>query len=108
MSEQITKTRDGETLTDVKSIRVKNCINCINFKETGEVCTKYNARPPARTIAQGCEAHEFDIPFQLKNSLHSIQVCLILIKTDQSLSGDCYTLKHIHPLTPTVIFTLID
>lgn len=45
---------------------VPSCLNCQWFKEKdGELCTKLPtpARPPARVIAYGCDAHEFDIPF---------------------------------------------
>lgn len=32
------------------------CPNCYHWDQTAEVCRKWGARPPARTIADGCEA----------------------------------------------------
>lgn len=36
----------------------KTCLGCSNFDEPSEICKKWNARPPARTIVEGCEAFE--------------------------------------------------
>lgn len=43
----------------------QTCLNCTNFDEPSEVCKKYNARPPARVIAYGCDHYDNpnDIPF---------------------------------------------
>lgn len=43
----------------------KNCINCVFFRESEELCSKFKQRPPARVIALSCEHHEDcnDIPF---------------------------------------------
>lgn len=41
---------------------MSTCVNCLHFDEHSEVCKKYQARPPARVIAYGCE--DFDnLPF---------------------------------------------
>lgn len=40
-----------------------SCIGCLWFQEANEMCQRYQARPPARTIANGCEGWESDIPF---------------------------------------------
>jgi hypothetical protein len=31
------------------------CVNCKKFNEQTEICSKWNARPPARVITFGCE-----------------------------------------------------
>lgn len=31
-----------------------SCLSCAMFDEKEELCRKFNARPPARTIAFGC------------------------------------------------------
>lgn len=43
----------------------KTCIRCDNFNEEKEICKLYNARPPAKIIAFGCEkfSDEHWIPF---------------------------------------------
>jgi hypothetical protein len=33
---------------------VKSCLSCDTFNEETEVCSKFNARPPARVIAFSC------------------------------------------------------
>lgn len=38
-----------------------SCANCEHYKD--EVCSKYNAKPPAVVIVQGCEQWENCIPF---------------------------------------------
>lgn len=48
---------------DIVTKSADNCLNCENFDEDSEVCSKYKARPPARTIAEGCESWDLDIPF---------------------------------------------
>ena len=42
-----------------------NCLNCINFKVSEEICVLANLRPPAKVIAYGCPKWEDkdDIPF---------------------------------------------
>lgn len=45
---------------------VKSCLTCDNFDEPSEICKKFNARPPAKVIAFGCEGYcniEEEIPF---------------------------------------------
>lgn len=39
------------------------CLDCIHFDEEKEVCAKWNARPPARVIVNGCDDHVDKIPF---------------------------------------------
>ena len=40
------------------------CVHCRHFDEPSELCMMWNAKPPARTIAFGCEAFDPDaIPF---------------------------------------------
>lgn len=42
----------------------RSCLNCGYFKEEKEQCSLYGyQRPPARTIANGCEGWKEDIPF---------------------------------------------
>lgn len=43
----------------------KNCLNCLNWNESADVCKKYNARPPTEIIVYSCPEHEDndDIPF---------------------------------------------
>lgn len=36
----------------------KTCLNCKSFDEPSEICSKFNARPPARVITFGCEAFD--------------------------------------------------
>jgi hypothetical protein len=42
----------------------RTCLTCDHFREhKGEVCAKFNQRPPAKIIAFGCEHYENEIPF---------------------------------------------
>ena len=43
----------------------QNCLGCKRFVESEERCKFYNARPPARVIAFGCDEFEDinEIPF---------------------------------------------
>ncbi len=41
----------------------RNCLTCTYFVEHMEMCERFNARPPARIIAYGCEKHSDEIPF---------------------------------------------
>lgn len=36
----------------------RNCLSCFFFDEKTEICGKWNARPPARTIVEACEAFD--------------------------------------------------
>lgn len=38
------------------------CCNCAHWNDETEMCDKFNARPPAKIIVQGCGAHQ-EIPF---------------------------------------------
>ena len=44
---------------------IASCCTCLNFNEQQEVCNLARRRPPARTIAYGCEMYidDCDIPF---------------------------------------------
>lgn len=56
---------------------MRSCLNCEKFRETQvqpgpdgkpvkitvDLCTKYNMRPPARIIINGCRDHTDEIPF---------------------------------------------
>jgi len=52
---------------DIKHIPVmrRSCIACMHFNEQNEVCSKFQARPPARIIAFACPEYveDTDIPF---------------------------------------------
>lgn len=43
----------------------RSCITCMHFNEQNEICSKFNARPPARIIALACPEYieDSDIPF---------------------------------------------
>lgn len=41
----------------------RTCITCEHFDEALELCALAQARPPARTIAQGCPAWRENPPF---------------------------------------------
>lgn len=41
----------------------RTCLNCERFDEPTEMCEKFQARPPARIIAHGCDEHEEEVPF---------------------------------------------
>lgn len=47
----------------IEAVKATNCLNCIHFKEKIEECSKYKARPPARTIVEGCKEWDLNIPF---------------------------------------------
>lgn len=53
-----------EYINGIKEIPVEvNCLNCENFDEKTEMCSLYDARPPAATIVSGCDSWVLDIPF---------------------------------------------
>jgi hypothetical protein len=41
----------------------RNCLNCKEWNEVSELCTKYLQRPPAKVIVTGCSEHSDLIPF---------------------------------------------
>jgi hypothetical protein len=45
-------------LAAVKQGWGRNCLGCFFFNEQAEFCDKWKARPPARTIVQGCAAYD--------------------------------------------------
>lgn len=44
-------------------ILLRTCLTCDMFDEETETCRKWHARPPARTIAYGCDDYIEEIPF---------------------------------------------
>lgn len=40
-----------------------NCLNCDSWDGDKEECKKYKARPPLKTIVDGCPEWKIDIPF---------------------------------------------
>lgn len=38
------------------------CLDCCYWKDKEELCSKFNARPPAKVIVSGCNEHT-DVPF---------------------------------------------
>ncbi len=46
----------------VRSGQIPTCTNCDHFKE-GEICWKFDMRPPATVIVIGCVYHMPTIPF---------------------------------------------
>lgn len=40
-----------------------SCVSCQHFSEEKELCCLFNARPPARVIAFGCERWMEEPPF---------------------------------------------
>jgi hypothetical protein len=47
-----------------EKIAPRTCLDCKFFEEKSERCGKWNAKPPARTIVNGCAAYvEMEIPF---------------------------------------------
>lgn len=40
----------------------RNCTGCCNWNSEGEICRKFNVRPPISIIVKGCEQYE-EIPF---------------------------------------------
>jgi len=40
----------------------RSCLQCMHWDEIKEICKKFNERPPAKTIVNGCKFHDF-IPF---------------------------------------------
>jgi len=54
-----------KTMEEPDMFPFQTCLMCDHFNEAAELCKLYNARPPARVIAFGCD--KFDdanwIPF---------------------------------------------
>jgi hypothetical protein len=44
-------------LTDERHYPYRNCLNCQHFTEGLEYCKHWQAKPPARVIAFGCNSH---------------------------------------------------
>lgn len=58
-------TATGKTIAVALIDALTTCVHCVHFQEGPDVCQLYNARPPARVIAFGCESflQDTDIPF---------------------------------------------
>jgi hypothetical protein len=41
-------------LIKILDTNLRSCINCTQFNHEGDVCSTFNARPPAKIIARGC------------------------------------------------------
>jgi hypothetical protein len=41
----------------------RTCANCERYCHSTEKCLLWNARPPARTIVEGCDEHRDEVPF---------------------------------------------
>lgn len=54
--------RASQIAADLMDLK-QTCIDCAHFKESSEICTLANQRPPARTIANGCESFSNNEPF---------------------------------------------
>jgi len=53
-----------ETIIKVLDNNLRSCLNCSRFNESREACNLYQARPPAKVIAKGCEKwDEINVPF---------------------------------------------
>lgn len=69
MSTKRTEDRYGDLAKFISKLKrdievfTRSCINCEHFNEEKELCSMFNARPPARIIALGCEHHIDEIPF---------------------------------------------
>lgn len=53
----------SDAMAKVIEQNTRTCLNCQYFDEKFEMCRGYNARPPARVIAFGCDKFEDAIPF---------------------------------------------
>lgn len=47
----------------VRTFTWTTCLNCEHWQSTGEVCQRYQTRPPAHVIVHGCPEWCYDIPF---------------------------------------------
>lgn len=45
------------------ALLMRTCVTCDFFDEDTEQCRKWNARPPAKVIAYGCDQYLEEIPF---------------------------------------------
>lgn len=52
-------------LEDIVNYPFRTCLRCDNFDEKSENCKLYNARPPAKIIAFGCDSFDDNewVPF---------------------------------------------
>lgn len=41
----------------------QTCLNCSDWNDRDEICTRFKCRPPAKVIVCGCSEHNDDIPF---------------------------------------------
>lgn len=40
----------------------RSCLQCMHWQDEKEICERFNQRPPAKIIVNGCQYHDF-IPF---------------------------------------------
>lgn len=55
--------KDRDTRSEAVNFLLRTCLTCDTFNEETETCRKWNAKPPARIIAYGCDEYIEDIPF---------------------------------------------
>jgi hypothetical protein len=41
----------------------RSCLDCKHFDEASAHCKQFNAKPPPRTIVNGCDSFAGEIPF---------------------------------------------
>lgn len=49
--------------SDAAHLLLRTCVKCDTFDHEAEVCKRFNARPPAKVIAYGCDEFIEEIPF---------------------------------------------
>lgn len=55
--------QDSQSLIRALQQLEVNCTTCDHFDQRDDTCKKYNVRPPARVIVEGCADHEEKLPF---------------------------------------------
>lgn len=49
--------------SEATHLLLRTCVTCEKFDLQSETCKQWNARPPAKVIAYGCDAYLEEIPF---------------------------------------------